>query len=156
MVTPSGGTRIYKLYDTEIRKDSSFSYLSVPIKPGGFIDYANIVQRNINRLGWLPGGKSKSCIQHPGQHWSRSLSFECLNIFDRLFLPTSIDDPISFLLNFLLPTTKPRSPVLYGSSIVRWPLLCQILHELDYTFHDGYSPPTDDPGQKLLEWFLKR
>ena len=107
------------------------------------------------RLGWLPGGKPKECILHPGQHWSRRHLFECLHVHDRLFLPSTIDDPISFLLN-LLPLRKPRRPESYASWVVRWPLLCQILHELDHFFHDEFPPPIDDPGQKMLKWILKR
>lgn len=58
------------------------------------------------RLGWLSGGKPKECTLHPGQNWSRRHVFECLHVHGRLYLPRTIEDPISFLLN-LLPLYKP-------------------------------------------------
>ncbi|CEP14641.1 hypothetical protein [Parasitella parasitica] len=84
------------------------------------------------RLGWLLGGKPK----------------ECLSVHDRLYFPRSIEDPISFLLN-LLPLHKPR-PTDHHNWVVLWPILCTILHELDYYFHDECPPPPVDPGAKLL------
>lgn len=105
------------------------------------------------RLGWLPGGKPKECIFHPQHNWSRRHAFECLHIHHRLFLPSSIEDPISFLLN-LLPLHKPR-PTDSHSWYILWPILCTILHELDYYFHGECPPPPIDPGVKLLKWLSK-
>ncbi|KAG0775063.1 hypothetical protein G6F22_013584 [Rhizopus arrhizus] len=47
------------------------------------------------RLGWLPGGKPKECIFHPYHNWSRRHAFDCLHVHHRLYLPRSIEDPIS-------------------------------------------------------------
>ncbi|KAG0980959.1 hypothetical protein G6F29_007434 [Rhizopus arrhizus] len=105
------------------------------------------------RLGWLPGGKPKECIFHPYHNWSRRHAFDCLHVHHRLYLPRSIEDPISFLLN-LLPLHKPR-PTASHSWFILWPILCTILHELDYYFHDECPPPPVDPGVKLLNWLSK-
>ncbi|KAG1471174.1 hypothetical protein G6F56_002274 [Rhizopus delemar] len=105
------------------------------------------------RLGWLPGGKPKECIFHPYHNWSRRHAFDCLNFHHRLYLPRSIEDPISFLLN-LLPLHTPR-PTESHSWFTLWPILFTILHELDYYFHDECPPPPVDPGVKLLNWLSK-
>ncbi|KAG0794063.1 hypothetical protein G6F21_003144 [Rhizopus arrhizus] len=105
------------------------------------------------RLGWLPGGKPKECIFHPSHNWSRRHAFDCLHVHHRLYLPRSIEDSISFLLN-LLPLHKPR-PTASHSWFILWPILCTILHELDYYFHDECPPPPVDPGVKLLNWLSK-
>ncbi|CEP10074.1 hypothetical protein [Parasitella parasitica] len=106
------------------------------------------------RLGWLPGGKPKECILHPGHNWSRRHVYECLSVHDRLYLPRSIEDPISFLLN-LLPLHKLR-PTDHHNWVVQWPILCTILHELDYYFHDECPPPPEDPGAELLSWLFEQ
>ncbi|KAI9256995.1 hypothetical protein EDC94DRAFT_661322 [Helicostylum pulchrum] len=105
------------------------------------------------RLGWLPGGKSKECILHPLPNWSRHHAFGCLHFHHRLCFPRSIEDPISFLLNMLL-LQKPRHTDSHSWFTI-WPILCTILHELDYYFHDDYPPPLIDPGVKLLNWLSK-
>ena len=106
------------------------------------------------RLGWLLGCKPKECIFHPYHNWSRRHAFDCLHVHHRLYLPRSIEDPISFLLN-LLPLHKPR-PIASHSWFTLWPILYTILHELDYYFHDEYPPPPVDPGVKLLNWLSKQ
>ncbi|KAG1469588.1 hypothetical protein G6F56_003172 [Rhizopus delemar] len=105
------------------------------------------------RLGWLPSGKPKECIFLPYHNWSRRHAFDCLNVHHRLYLPRSIEDPISFLLN-LLPLHTPR-PTESHSWFTLWPILCTILQELDYYFHDECPPPPVDPGVKLLNWLSK-
>ncbi|KAI9260127.1 hypothetical protein EDC94DRAFT_641160 [Helicostylum pulchrum] len=66
------------------------------------------------------------------------------------------ENPISFLLN-LLPLHPPR-PADCRSWFTLWPILCTIIHELDYYFHDEPPPPPPppiDPGLKLLNWLHK-
>ncbi|CEP12244.1 hypothetical protein [Parasitella parasitica] len=106
------------------------------------------------RLGWLPGGKPKECILHPGHNRSRRHVHECLSVHNRLYLPRLIEDPISFLLN-LLTSHKPR-PSDHHNWVVLWPILCTILHELDCYFHDECPPPPVDPGAKLLNWLSEQ
>lgn len=36
-------------YETPIPKAFSFSYLGIPIKPGGLLDYSALVHHNINK-----------------------------------------------------------------------------------------------------------
>ncbi|KAG2205892.1 hypothetical protein INT46_000802 [Mucor plumbeus] len=104
------------------------------------------------RLGWLPDDKLKECIFHPHHNWSRRHAFECLHVHRRLCLPQSIEDPISFLLNSL-PIHKPRLTDSQ-SWFTLWPILCTILQELDFYFHEECPPPIV-PGFKLLNWLSK-
>ncbi|KAG0926567.1 hypothetical protein G6F28_012981 [Rhizopus arrhizus] len=49
IVAPTSDITTYQLYGTTIPKESSFSYLGIPIKPGGLIDYPAMIQHNINK-----------------------------------------------------------------------------------------------------------
>ncbi|KAG0769884.1 hypothetical protein G6F26_009180 [Rhizopus arrhizus] len=109
------------------------------------------------RLSWLPGGLPKPCIYHPFDLLTRTHATECLHMHRRLQMPQSIPDPLSFLLNKLptsrkKPTDKNRSKHIAWS--IRWPIICQILHELDYLHHDQISPDVPPLGQKLLSWLF--
>ncbi|PHZ13565.1 uncharacterized protein RHIMIDRAFT_236619 [Rhizopus microsporus ATCC 52813] len=53
------------------------------------------------RLGWLPGSKPQTCPKHPMQQLSKSHAISCLDMYRRLFMPETIRDPLSFLLNML-------------------------------------------------------
>ncbi|KAI7900523.1 uncharacterized protein BX663DRAFT_488431 [Cokeromyces recurvatus] len=99
------------------------------------------------RLGWLPGGIPKACPYHPHVHFSRSHATECLYMHTRLFLPRSIADPLSFLLNHL-PQHKHRNSQDVSAWFYRWPVMCTILQEIDYLMHDKLPPPLLDPGRK--------
>jgi hypothetical protein len=50
---------------------------------------------------WHSYCKPKEYSFHPKQNWNRHHAFECLHIHQRLYLPPTIIDPISFLLNLL-------------------------------------------------------
>ncbi|KAG1124899.1 hypothetical protein G6F42_009198 [Rhizopus arrhizus] len=104
------------------------------------------------RLGWLPGGRYKSCPRHPGQSFTKAHTIHCLQMHRRLMMPETISDPLSFLLN-MLPTKKHRSPNTTLSWTIRWPTICRILYELDYLYHAKIPPtPPTHLGQRLLEW----
>ncbi|ORE07920.1 hypothetical protein BCV72DRAFT_204637, partial [Rhizopus microsporus var. microsporus] len=65
------------------------------------------------RPGWLPLGKPQACPFHPIE-FSHQHSFSCLDMHNRLQIPKSIDDPLSYLLNLLLPaplTKKARKSI---------------------------------------------
>ncbi|KAG2200495.1 hypothetical protein INT46_004264 [Mucor plumbeus] len=49
IVAPTIDTQTYHLYGTPIPKEFSFSYLGIPIKPGGLLDYPALIQQNINK-----------------------------------------------------------------------------------------------------------
>ncbi|KAG1319162.1 hypothetical protein G6F62_011979 [Rhizopus arrhizus] len=107
------------------------------------------------RMCWLPGGRPKPCIYHPHDLLTRSHAITCLNMHRRLQLPSTVTDPLSFLLNILptsrkKPTTQNRSK--YAAWFIRWPTICQILHELDYLHHDKIAPEVPPLGSKLLHW----
>lgn len=57
------------------------------------------------RLDWLPGDKPKESIFHPHQDRSQH-AFECLHVHHRLYLSSSVEDPISFLLTAEFATVK--------------------------------------------------
>ncbi|KAG1028717.1 hypothetical protein G6F57_001337 [Rhizopus arrhizus] len=66
------------------------------------------------RMGWLPGGRPKPCIYHPHDLLTRSHAITCLNMHHRLLMPSTVSDPLSYLLNLLptsrkKPTIQPRS-----------------------------------------------
>ncbi|CEG74066.1 hypothetical protein RMATCC62417_09335 [Rhizopus microsporus] len=60
------------------------------------------------RLGWLLGGRYKTCPRHPDQPFTKAHTIHCLQMHRRLMMPQNIPDPLSFLLN-MLPTRKLRS-----------------------------------------------
>ncbi|KAI9467806.1 MAG: hypothetical protein EXX96DRAFT_591378 [Benjaminiella poitrasii] len=66
-----------------------------------------------------------------------------------LFLPISIEDHLSFLLN-ILPTTKSRRPLKASPWFAHWPILCEIFHELDHFFHHKLPLSLSYPGRWLL------
>jgi hypothetical protein len=49
IVAATTDAQTYHLYGTPISKESSFSYLGIPIKPGGLLDYPALIQQNINK-----------------------------------------------------------------------------------------------------------
>ncbi|EIE86863.1 hypothetical protein RO3G_11574 [Rhizopus delemar RA 99-880] len=53
------------------------------------------------RLGWLPGGKPHPCPKHPMFKFTRKHAITCLNMHQRLYMPETITNPLSFLLNML-------------------------------------------------------
>ncbi|KAI8968407.1 hypothetical protein BDF20DRAFT_896156 [Mycotypha africana] len=59
---------------------------------------------------------------------------------DRLFVPTTIPDPMSFLLN-MLPTSKPRHTHIIATWRRRRPVMCSILIELEHLQHRLDLPP---------------
>ncbi|EIE88785.1 hypothetical protein RO3G_13496 [Rhizopus delemar RA 99-880] len=85
-------------------------------------------------LGWLPGGKPKSCPLHPNQLLIKTHAIQCFNMHNRLQMPNIIEDPLSFLLN-LLPTKLPRSSRTITPWILSWLTICSILSELDHLYN---------------------
>ncbi|KAI9483403.1 MAG: hypothetical protein EXX96DRAFT_478968, partial [Benjaminiella poitrasii] len=102
------------------------------------------------RLGWLPGGKPKPCPYHPATHFNLTHAIGCLHMHNRLYLPVTVKDPLSFLLNHL-PVNKPRLPQSIFIWFIHWPIICTILHELDYLIHDKFPSLPFQPGRKLLD-----
>lgn len=88
------------------------------------------------RLGCLPHGKPQVWPFHPNKLFTRIHSLSCLNIHNRLQMPKSIDDPLSYLLN-LLPTTllTKKAKKLIDGWLICWPSICAILPEIDYMAH---------------------
>jgi hypothetical protein len=121
--------------------------------PMSYIERSRLIRW---RMGWLPGGRPKPCIYHPHDLLTRSHAITCLNMHHRLLMPSTVSDPLSYLLNLLpssrkKPTIQPRSK--YSAWFIRWPIICQILHELDYLHHDKTAPEIPPLGTKLLHWF---
>ncbi|KAG1055422.1 hypothetical protein G6F43_002625 [Rhizopus delemar] len=109
------------------------------------------------RLGWLLGGVPKPCIYHPTDMLTRSHAIWCLHMHQRLQIPSTEPDPLSFLLNKLptkrknsaLAAPKPSSSTL-SAWTVRWLTICQILFELDYLHHGEILSNTPSLGIKLV------
>ncbi|KAG1146233.1 hypothetical protein G6F38_005072 [Rhizopus arrhizus] len=108
------------------------------------------------RMGWLPGDRPKPCIYHPHDLLTRSHAITCLNMHHRLLMTSTVSDPLSYLLN-PLPTSRKKPNIQrrlkYSAWFIRWPIICQILHELDYLHHDKTAPEIPPLGTKLLHWF---
>ncbi|KAG1089319.1 hypothetical protein G6F39_011127 [Rhizopus arrhizus] len=49
ILAPPTDSRRYFLYDTLLPRQASFSYLGIPISPGGFLNTNDLVQNNINK-----------------------------------------------------------------------------------------------------------
>ncbi|KAG1046605.1 hypothetical protein G6F43_010916 [Rhizopus delemar] len=111
------------------------------------------------RLGWLPGGVPKPCVYHPTDMLIRSHAIRCLHMHQRLQMPSTEPDPLSFLLN-KLPTKRKNGALKHPSSTpsawtVRWPTICQILFELDYLHHGKIPSKIPSLGTKLVNWLGK-
>ncbi|ORE07971.1 hypothetical protein BCV72DRAFT_325051, partial [Rhizopus microsporus var. microsporus] len=84
---------------------------------------------------------------------SRCHSFSCLDMHNRLQMPKSIDDPLSYLLNLLPPTfltKKTRKSI--DAWLISWPSICAILLEMDYLAH----LQVPETSNYLGEPFVKR
>ncbi|KAI7899747.1 uncharacterized protein BX663DRAFT_440663, partial [Cokeromyces recurvatus] len=98
------------------------------------------------RLGWLPLGKPQAwpLPSNPNELFTRSHSFSCLHMHNRLQMPKSIEDPLSYLLN-LLPSTFLAKEVRKSIDawLIRWPSICAILLKMDYLAHSQIPEPSD-------------
>jgi hypothetical protein len=103
-------------------------------------------------LDWLPGGKPVPCPKNSIKMLAKQHVIRCLDMQHRLQMPETVQDPLSFLLN-KLPNRIPCSSHSASSWFIRWPVICTILYELDYLFHDKDQPsPPFQPGQRFLDW----
>jgi hypothetical protein len=109
------------------------------------------------RLGWLPGGKPRQC---PNCGYVRGTTrkhlTECLRFNDRLGFDPPVEDPLSHLLN-RLPCSRPRSTAKIQFWKRIWPLLCDVLDELEDIQHAGYTrrsayADNETMGQLFLTW----
>ncbi|ORE17768.1 hypothetical protein BCV71DRAFT_286612 [Rhizopus microsporus] len=83
-------------------------------------------------LGWLPGSRYKTCPQYHGQPFTKAYTIHCLEMHRRIMWPQTISDPLSLLLN-MVPTRKHRFLNVTLLWSIRWPAICRILYELDYS-----------------------
>ncbi|KAG0973961.1 hypothetical protein G6F28_013417 [Rhizopus arrhizus] len=49
ILAPSSDTQAYSLYGTTIPRQGIFSYLGIPINPGGYLNTAQLIQDNVNK-----------------------------------------------------------------------------------------------------------
>ncbi|KAI9323620.1 hypothetical protein BX666DRAFT_1843047, partial [Dichotomocladium elegans] len=108
------------------------------------------------RLGWLPGGKPRSCPRCANPRGTtRTHLIECLNLRIKLNVGPETPDPISYVLN-MLPMSSPKLHACQRCWAHTWPILCDILDELESIHHPGYvrssSYHNSTPGQHLVEW----
>ncbi|KAI9478360.1 MAG: hypothetical protein EXX96DRAFT_570547, partial [Benjaminiella poitrasii] len=88
-------------------------------------------------------------LYHPTACFSRLHAIHCLHMHQHLFLPNSIEDPLSFLLD-LLSTTKSRQPSDASFWHVIRPILYKVLHELDHFFHHKFPLFHSHPERRFL------
>ncbi len=74
---------------------------------------------------------------------------------NRLQMPKSIEDPLSYLLN-LLPSTFHTKKVKKSIDawLIRWPSICAILFEMDYLAHSQIPEPSDHLGEPFANHLL--
>lgn len=107
------------------------------------------------RLGWLPGGKPTPCSRCRVGHTSRHHFITCFNTHIRLDVDNSTEDPVSHILN-CLPHNPPRQPAQQAYWTRIWPVLHQILIEMDKAFHpeSNYTAPPVNPNLPAPQNFL--
>jgi hypothetical protein len=107
-------------------------------------------------LGTTSNQVSQSDKIYRSHYINGSHAITCLHMHHRLLMPSTVSDPLSYLLN-LLPTSRKKPTIQrrskYSAWFIRWPIICQILHELDYLHHDKTVPEIPPLGTKLLHWF---
>ena len=103
------------------------------------------------RFGWLPLGKLQPCPFHPSELFNKRHSIQCLQMYTRLFLPQTIEDPLSFLLNKIPQKTKKIPKLSITAWLIRWPVICSILHEMDYLAHKQLPVPVHNPGNLFIQ-----
>lgn len=86
-------------------------------------------------LGWLSGGKPKSCSCHSNHLFTRQYAICYLHIRRQLQILPSVPDPLPFLLN-RLPNKSLLSSQKVVATTVRWSAICTLLHELAYLSHE--------------------
>ncbi|CAO3607923.1 unnamed protein product [Cunninghamella echinulata] len=103
------------------------------------------------RIGWLPGGKPKSCIcnHHP---LTRKHVIQCLNMHARLSINQQITlDPLSYLIN-RIPINPPISKLTIRRWNRSWPQICNILLEIEQIQYPQHSECNDTSPDLFLNW----
>lgn len=75
VLAPNTDTRRYSLYGTEIPRQTSFSYLGIPISPGGFLNVNALVQNNVNKALQTMNQMSALGVNPKGFHRLLSVRF---------------------------------------------------------------------------------
>lgn len=102
------------------------------------------------RLGWLPLGKPQICPFHPNVPFTRSHSFSCLDMHNRLQMPKSILDPYhSFWIAF--PDVHyQKSQQFYWCLAYSLAVHLCFLHEMDYLAHSQFPDASDHLGEPFI------
>ena len=107
------------------------------------------------RIGWLPGGKAKTCLTCTTDTLTKKYVISCLRMHHKLSIARhKTDDPISYFFN-KLPKSKPKSISKIQQLRTKWPTLCRLLAELDYHQHPESNQQQyfdKEPGKSLLQW----
>ena len=91
------------------------------------------------RIGWLPDGKTKTCLTCKIVPLTKKHSTICLRMHHRLsILRYKTDVPISYFLNHI-PKTKPTSETKIQQLKITWPKLHRLLAKLDYHQHQHHQ-----------------
>ncbi|KAG1303212.1 hypothetical protein G6F64_010268 [Rhizopus arrhizus] len=87
ILAPSSDTQAYSLYGTTIPRQGIFSYLGIPINPGGYLNTAQLIQDNVNKALQTMNQMTTIGVNNKG--------------FDRL-LSVVFEDASSFPLPFFI------------------------------------------------------
>ncbi|KAG0776452.1 hypothetical protein G6F16_012820 [Rhizopus arrhizus] len=75
ILAPGSDTRSYSLYGTVLPRQTSFSYLGIPISPGGYLNTNELVQNNINKALQTMNQMSAIGVNHKGFNQLLSVRF---------------------------------------------------------------------------------
>ncbi|CEP16457.1 hypothetical protein [Parasitella parasitica] len=171
IVAPPRGTQEYRLYDTNITKEASFSQTihepnicyRGPFERGFHITIDALLCPNDTFADgiWIGNQTNIKQLEAGQNDFSNSLWQKCEAVLDRLdrrtfntlkraSLQDSYDtlcrqtlavDPIPWLPMTRMERSQPTNAQYRASWAVRWPAICLILFELDHIFHDEEVPP---------------
>ncbi|KAG1493830.1 hypothetical protein G6F46_008534 [Rhizopus delemar] len=75
ILAPGSDTRSYSLYGTVLPRQTSFSYLGIPISPGGYLNTNELAQNNINKALQTMNQMSAIGVNHKGFNQLISVRF---------------------------------------------------------------------------------
>jgi hypothetical protein len=104
ILAPSLDTQEYSLYGTTIPCQGIFSYLGIPINPGGYLNTAQLIQDNVNKALQTMNQMTTIGVNNKGFDRLLSVVFEDIFSFSSPLLSLfSLLTSKRFLVSFILP-----------------------------------------------------
>jgi hypothetical protein len=104
ILAPSSDTQAYSLYGTAIPHQGIFSYLGIPINPGGYLNTAQLIQDNVNKALQTMNQMTTIGVNNKGFDRLLSVVFEDIFSFSSPLLSLfSLLTSKRFLVSFILP-----------------------------------------------------